>query len=405
MSPEAARLDAGRKSLCRRILLMRAAIPLALAGLLASCGSRKAAVSSGDAYDFMFGLYRYAETGRTDIPFPDRFFFPEDAVLLWGRSRPENGTIMTFAERLNPSVAGISWLDGLYVPDADSAAWVDSSVNLQEEALKAGGIITEMEKSLEVTPPFSGTGADDAFSGENPVSPEERFMASTMRLALMRFGGEVFVPSGNSDFPELIQYYDGNAVRTFSDALFRTLRREYWKIDDFVSGHAVRTDTFTYTGDSAVPASAEVTADGGRVVTEFSGGLPVHVSVYEPVPSADVGAEDGEFLARESFRSYTADGKLEAETVVSRGYGPDGEESVSKRTERFIHGADGSAPDYEYYEDGILRMRTVRSEDGSYASEVFFDGGNSVTAYYEQGRKVRDVYKSGGEIRRVREYE
>ncbi len=401
MSPETAGLDAGRKSLCRRILMMCAVIPLPLAAILISCDSKKAAGASGDAYDFMFGLYRYAETGRTDIPLPERFFFPEDAVLLWGRSRPEGGTIMTFAERLNPSVAGISSLDGLYVPDADSAVWVDSAVNLSEEALKAGSIITEMEKSLEVTPPFSGTGADDVFPEENPVSPEERFMASTMRLALMRFGGEVFVPSGNSDFPELIQYHDGNAVRTFSDALFRTLRREYWKIDDFVSGRAVRTDTFTYTGDSAVPASAEVIADGGRGVTEFSGGLPVHVSVYEPVSSD----EGGEFLARESFRSYTADGKLESETVVSRGYGPDGAENVSERTERFIHGTDGSSPDYEYYEDGILRMRTVRSADGNYASEVFFDGGNSVTAYYEQGRKVRDVYKSGGEVRRVREYE
>ena len=68
--------------------------------------------------------------------------------------------------------------------------------------------------------------------------------------------------------------------------------------------------------------------------------------------------------------------------------------------------SDDIPPDFEYFENGILKMKNKYSVDkGSYTSQVFFDNNFSVKAYYENEVRVRDVYYNGNTALKEKVYE
>ena len=62
-------------------------------------------------------------------------------------------------------------------------------------------------------------------------------------------------------------------------------------------------------------------------------------------------------------------------------------------------------PDYEYYEDNVLRTKTEYTEKDKYMTLIVFDEENSVKTYYENHIKVKDVFITNGVEKRVKVYE
>ena len=63
-------------------------------------------------------------------------------------------------------------------------------------------------------------------------------------------------------------------------------------------------------------------------------------------------------------------------------------------------------PDFQYYENGILKMQNKYSaQKGTYTSRIFFEDGFSVKTYYEDEIRVKDIYYSGNKVLREKVYE
>ena len=63
-------------------------------------------------------------------------------------------------------------------------------------------------------------------------------------------------------------------------------------------------------------------------------------------------------------------------------------------------------PDFEYFENEILKMRNkYSSQKGSYTSQIFFEDGFSVKTYYIEEKKVKEIYYLGDSVLRIKNYE
>ena len=67
---------------------------------------------------------------------------------------------------------------------------------------------------------------------------------------------------------------------------------------------------------------------------------------------------------------------------------------------------DDFPPDFEYFENDVLKMRNkYSSQKGNYTSQVFFEDDFSVKTYYIEEKKVKEVYYSGESVLRVKNYD
>ena len=62
-------------------------------------------------------------------------------------------------------------------------------------------------------------------------------------------------------------------------------------------------------------------------------------------------------------------------------------------------------PDYEYYENGELKIKTTYTTKTEYTTQVFFDDSFSVITYYDDGKKLRDEYYNKDTFVREKIYE
>ena len=49
-------------------------------------------------------------------------------------------------------------------------------------------------------------------------------------------------------------------------------------------------------------------------------------------------------------------------------------------------------PDYYYYENDVLRMKTIYSNEDSYVTTFYFDGGFVVDSVYENATHTKDIF-------------
>jgi len=112
----------------------------------------------------------------------------------------------------------------------------------------------------------------------------------------------------------------------------------------------------------------------------------------------------------ETSWEYNQDNKITSE-VLTEYKEPEKESSAPEtgfvKKQLFIYNKTDKeiSPDYEYYENGVLKNRIIYTAKGTYISNIFFDEDFTVTSYYENNKKVKDIYSKGGIVRRVKTYE
>jgi hypothetical protein len=75
------------------------------------------------------------------------------------------------------------------------------------------------------------------------------------------------------------------------------------------------------------------------------------------------------------------------------------------RTDIYEYKKNESVPDYFYYEDGTLRMKTVYTDTDTYTTTLYFDQEFTVITEYHHGRKASETYIQGKRIMRSRTYD
>jgi hypothetical protein len=354
---------------------------------------------------FFFEILRYDTTGFTVdakakqaagvSAYPARILL--HAVWMNG------GYVCYMVEKAYPECAGK--IDSSFDPYDFEKMHDDSWI---EKAAEEAAAPAEQETALaelEMQPPEETAEKKEQPESAGESAPSERrYRDAEGRLRLFSFGTEHFAADedGSGGFV-FISTEGKHLVRRYFDGIMRLMKKETWTINTTAADSVKdRTDTYSYDGDSLEPGASVSVMKNSRIETLYgAAGKPETVKGYE--------TDDGGMkrITSATEWKYTGDGKIAEEkcTVYQYKKGKKKPAGQYERREVYEYPAKNRNPDYYYYEDGVLHMKTVYTSDDAYETTLVFSGGYTVTADYAHGRKVKEVFLKDGEVQRSVSYD
>lgn len=234
------------------------------------------------------------------------------------------------------------------------------------------------------------------------TTQEKTFRDSANEMRFFSYGDEIFLASNYVDGSGVYVSADKkNAVRRFYDEMHRLQKSEKWKIADG-SFDAVIAETveYVYDGDSLLPSASLTVA--GDIFTEAVFDKFGNTSVMRVSKKTEDGKKK---LQRVSTWTYSDDEKL-VETTYKKM--TDDGVSVSYETKEtykyHVKSDEDVPPDYDFYENGILRTSTVYKSHDTYITVHYFDDGFEVSEAFKNGKKISEVFAKSGKILREQKY-
>lgn len=104
-------------------------------------------------------------------------------------------------------------------------------------------------------------------------------------------------------------------------------------------------------------------------------------------------------LVKQINRSFDKERRITSEEEINYGKNPGRKKNVFRYTKK------ADLPDYDFYEDGVLRIRDVYESNKIYTETIYFDEDYSVRTRYVNGEKVLEQYFLGELEFKRKEYE
>lgn len=350
----------------------------------------------------MFEISCYNITGQSSLPNANTFYHPKELTELLSKRIYDRGRNFYLIEMFIPNKLGIIDSIGVYSGD-DTAVWVDELlIKIEEERI--ADEIAEMEDSLEEYEDPQEHYEEEIEKALDENIEATEYLDDTDLLKFMEFDGEVFIPQKTNEGLVLIHSVGGNITRSFYDQTYRVTKKETWNISSVERSDLVQTEESIYDGESVRPQKIIVSSkDTVKEINYNSDGLITLVENFDVY-------KDKNYITSKITRVYDDEKRLLAEQSVEYTYKDEKYKKIDykftkKHVYKYNEGED-IPPDFEYFEDGILKMKNKYStEKGTYTSQIFFEDGFSVKTYYEEELKVRDVFYMNDEITREKIYE
>lgn len=394
---------------------------------------------------FFFELWRYEYTGASDVPDIERYAGVSKAPaqigarIMWTRRKGA----LPLADLLFSEYAGVWEASIPYDAAADSGDWIDSlglsaaSFLLAENPPDAAAaemppdapdILSSLEKTSSSTGAMPPETHGDGNSELNSLSilpsdkhesagKERSFTDSERALRLYVANDEAFAVQKSGSGRMAVSADRKRAVRKRYDDSMRLIAQETW---DFSKGaeaaFIAKTERYFY-GEklqSAVISEGanrtEHTYDEeGRIIqTNFLMPEPDERPPIDQTAANKVSAPKKEPVLQTATRFiYNTEGKL-AEKQQEKYHYKDGA-LLANETEKirdvFEYKTPDAEPNHFYYENGILRMKTIYTGVDTYIASMYFDGGYSSEIHYEEGQRTKDLFFLNGTLLRSKTHE
>ena len=272
---------------------------------------------------------------------------------------------------------------------------------LAEEERYGTEVLSFLEDESNFTSPIIENTESESSQNNNETVPqvetvEKRLIDSYNRLKVMEYGSELFLPVTKEDSSVLIHYSNKAAVRLFYDELFRLTKKEYWKMESVENARITGTELYSYNGDEKKPFEKKIETETSIFVSKLNeNGLVISTEKYAVNGNSPISTTTWSYDEKNRITSETVS---EAENIKKQVF-------IYTKVDKLAEDSDEIPPDYEYYENGVLRTKTEYSKKGTYSTTIIFDSIYSVKTDYENYMKVRDVYYENGVQRRVKDYE
>ena len=361
--------------------------------------------------DMFFEVLRCDVTGVSDFPSIEKYAgvspYPAEVLLhiVWRVA----GRPVYLIEKAVPSYAGK--IDSTFSADSflktETYDWIDDVVD--EAASERAG---ETIEALEMQPPEeiaqaeheASAGGQEEAGGDSGESPSERrYRDAEGRLRLFSYGTEYFSLSGRTDGRVLVSAEGKNMWRKYYDPLMRLAKKETWNMADTSAQSALmRTDVYYYNGENAVPFASVAESGGVRVESLYDEkGLVYSQTKYS------VDEKNDRLIDSRTLRKYNENNKITEEEYTLFQYDSNEKTKQTGKTTRrevYEYVNPDRVPDYYYYEDDTLRMKTVYTDNDAYTTTLYFDNGFTVTTEYLHGRKTKETFMKGKRTMRSRTY-
>lgn len=398
---------------------------IVLSVVLCSCFKKQKELNSvqiyrkGELEKFIFEVNSTFITGEGNLKQSviKKIYYPKELELYASRVYIENGKFFNFQEKYNSSVIGVIESRGFYDPASDSGEWVEeclirteeeriaseiaSMEEVFEEIEESDELVDDIEEIIEET---SAEESETKSETEKEIIPEE-IMDKSNTLHFMEYDSEILMPQKINGGWLLVHADKENVSKNIYDESYKLIKKEIWYIPSVEGAVLNQVEDYLYNKDSARPIQKNISTDQEYQEVKYnSEGLITSVEKYELF-------EKEKYLLLNTTREYDDKNRIILENSVEYIYKEKDkikklDYSFTKKHVYKYNPDEEIPPDFEYFEDGVMKMKNKYSNiKGTYTSQIFFEDDFSVKTYYEDYLKVKDVYFQNDVVTREKKYE
>lgn len=227
--------------------------------------------------------------------------------------------------------------------------------------------------------------ADDSAAAQKSI--EETYLVfktSSQEIRMLETDADIFSASNSAQKNRaLTSIANGELQRRFYDEEFRLFKIEYWRVASSSAQSTMRRlKTYSFGADGKLGEIRENDFEASTSAVSFFNADGTIRS------SRKNSFTDGTLDSFDIF-TYEYDGAgrvLQESRQVFRMHGKKQKRVLSQRVVNTYAGERLS--ETSFYENSVLRIRTVYTDDDQYVQTTYFDGGLAVRDFYENGRKV-----------------
>lgn len=322
-----------------------------------------------------------------------------------------------YFEKYFPDYISIYECSRFYSENLETADWVDSLIIKIEEERIADEIakmetdaLSDLENSelsvIEEILDEQNEQIEKVFS--DSVEQKEIFSRNG-NLIFMEFNQEIFIPKKTENGYEIIHSQNNNVTRNFYNQKFLLESSQKWVIEPLKiqeNQNPVSIENYFYDDEtSAVTKTEKITYDGDI--------QNLQMILYDEKKQISQKKEykiidEKKHLIQQNDFKYDEEGNIIQNEKKEYYYNEDFSVLNEQFSRKYVYkiNEENLPPDFEYFENDVLKMRNKYSvQKGNYTSQVFFEDDFSVKTYYIEEKKVKEVYYSGESVLRVRNYD
>lgn len=231
-------------------------------------------------------------------------------------------------------------------------------------------------------------------SAEEKKLLEEKYLlfkTSSQEIRMLETNSDIFSASSSAQKNRVLtNISDGELQRRFYDENFRLSKIEYWHIaSSSAQSKMRRRKTYAFGADGKISELRENDFDAQTAsITFFNSDGKIRSSRKNNL-------QDGKLDSFEIF-TYEYDGEGRVLQEDRKLFQVQGKKQKRVLSQRVVNKYSGEKiSETSFYENSVLRIRTVYTDSENYVQTTYFDGGFVVRDFYENGLKISSTFSNG----------
>lgn len=320
-------------------------------------------------------------------------------------------------EKYFPDYISIYECSEFYSESLDTGDWVDSLIiRIEEERISneiakmETDVLSDLENSdVSVIEEILDEHSEQIENVFSDSLEQKEIVSKNGNLIFMEFEQEKLIPKKTENGYEIIHSQNNSVTRNYYNQNFLLESSQKWEIEPSKiqeNQNPVSIENYFYDEKtSAVTKKETITYDG-----ELQN---LQIIVYNDKKQISSKEEyqiidKKRNLIQKNDLKYDKDGNIIQNEKTEYFYNQNFSVLIEQFSRKYIYkiNEDDFPPDFEYFENDVLKMRNkYSSQKGNYTSQVFFEDNFSVKTYYIEEKKVKEVYYSGESVLRVKNYD
>lgn len=320
-------------------------------------------------------------------------------------------------EKYFPDYISIYECSEFYSESLDTGDWVDSLIiRIEEERISneiakmETDVLSDLENSdVSVIEEILDEHSEQIENVFSDSLEQKEIVSKNGNLIFMEFEQEKLITKKTENGYEIIHSQNNSVTRNYYNQNFLLESSQKWEIEPSKiqeNQNPVSIENYFYDEKtSAVTKKETITYDG-----ELQN---LQIIVYNDRKQISSKEEyqiidKKRNLIQKNDLKYDKDGNIIQNEKTEYFYNQNFSVLTEQFSRKYVYkiNEDDFPPDFEYFENDVLKMRNkYSSQKGNYTSQVFFEDDFSVKTYYIEEKKVKEVYYSGESVLRVKNYD
>lgn len=320
-------------------------------------------------------------------------------------------------EKYFPDYISIYECSEFYSESLDTGDWVDSLIiRIEEERISneiakmETDVLSDLENSdVSVIEEILDEHSEQIENVFSDSLEQKEIVSKNGNLIFMEFEQEKLITKKTENGYEIIHSQNNSVTRNYYNQNFLLESSQKWEIEPSKiqeNQNPVSIENYFYDEKtSAVTKKETITYDG-----ELQNLQIIFYNDRKQISSKEEYQiiDKKRNLIQKNDLKYDKDGNIIQNEKTEYFYNQDFSVLTEQFSRKYVYkiNEDDFPPDFEYFENDVLKMRNKYSpQKGNYTSQVFFEDDFSVKTYYIEEKKVKEVYYSGESVLRVKNYD